>query len=60
MPMMEEAAQWLVELGQSSEWSADWDWLSVAVFQCSKTCDREQNELRDGHLAELIVAIAND
>lgn len=59
MHMLEEAAQWLTQLGQGNLWTADWEWLTIAFFGCSNDCIVGQNMIGNG-LAELHVAIANE
>ena len=60
MPMFDEAAQWMEASDKAKQGVTDWDWATVAVFDCPKRCGLELGQTGERPFQELAVAIFNE
>ena len=60
MPMLEEAALWMHESPEAEQWVTDWDWATIAVFECANKCSLHHGQNSKQSFQELTVAIFNE
>lgn len=60
MPTLDEAAQWSQEAFGTEHQAIDWDWATVAIFECLNHCSLKQGQCDKQLCQELAVAIFNE